>query len=140
MLSRVHQVYQLMKNQELLHLEMQRFCGRDGVWYTPNSNTGSQTVARAAIQTKPDIIALGFSWHHISEVVLANVCVAIGKRQVGKDSHWQQATIEITCHDHSIRACSCHIYMGVVRHRQSVRGESHIQRNANREAATSGVH
>ena len=27
---------------------------------------------------------------------------------------WQQATIEITCHDHSIIACSRHIYTGVV--------------------------
>jgi len=24
---------------------------------------------------------------------------------------WQQATIEFTCHDHSIFACSCHIYV-----------------------------
>jgi len=26
---------------------------------------------------------------------------------------WQQATIEITCHDHSIIACSCHIYIHI---------------------------
>jgi len=24
---------------------------------------------------------------------------------------WQQATIEFTCHDHSVIACSCHIYV-----------------------------
>jgi len=41
---------------------------------------------------------------------------------------WQQATIEITYHDHSFIACS---------HRaHPVRGESHIQRNANGEFAT----
>jgi len=49
---------------------------------------------------------------------------------------WQQATIEITCHDHSIIACSCHIFMGLVLRLHPVRGESHIQRNANGEVAT----
>jgi len=49
---------------------------------------------------------------------------------------WQQETIEITCHDHSIIACSRHIYMGVVLRVHSVRGERRIQRNANREVAT----
>jgi len=39
-------------------------------------------------------------------------------------------------HDHSIIACSRHIYMGVVLRAHPVRGESHIQRNANREVAT----
>jgi len=48
---------------------------------------------------------------------------------------WQQATIEITCHDHSIITCSCHIYTGVVLRAHLVRGESHIQYNANREIA-----
>ena len=49
---------------------------------------------------------------------------------------WQQAAIEFTCHDHSIIACSCHIYNGVILHAHPVRGESHNQRNATREAAT----
>jgi len=49
---------------------------------------------------------------------------------------WQQATIEITWWDHSIIACSRHKYMGIVVCAHPVRGESHIQRNANREAAT----
>ena len=48
---------------------------------------------------------------------------------------WQQA-IEITRRDHHIIACSRHIYMGVVLRAHPVRGESHIQRNANREVAT----
>jgi len=38
---------------------------------------------------------------------------------------------EITCHDHSIILCSRHICMGVVLRAQVVRGESHVQRNAN---------
>jgi len=49
---------------------------------------------------------------------------------------WQQATIDSTCHDNSIIASSRHIYMGVVRRAHPVRGEPHIQRNANGEVAT----
>jgi len=36
---------------------------------------------------------------------------------------WQQATIEITCRDHSIIACLRHIYMGVILRAHPVRGE-----------------
>jgi len=43
---------------------------------------------------------------------------------------------EIKRHNPSIIACSCHIYMDVVLHTHPVRGESHIQRNANGEVAT----
>jgi len=53
---------------------------------------------------------------------------------------WQQATIEITRHDHSIIACSRHVYMGVVLRAHPVRGESHIQTNANGEVATNKKH
>ena len=43
---------------------------------------------------------------------------------------------EITRHDHSIIACSRHVHMGVILRAHLVRGESHIQSNANREVAT----
>jgi len=36
---------------------------------------------------------------------------------------WQQATIEITCHDHSVIACSRHICMGVVLRTHPVHSE-----------------
>jgi len=49
---------------------------------------------------------------------------------------WHHATIEITRQDHSVIACSCHIYMGVVLLVHPVCGESHIQRNAKGEVAT----
>jgi len=51
---------------------------------------------------------------------------------------WQQAIIEITRRYHSAIACSCHIYkyMGVILRAHPFRGESHIQRNVNREVAT----
>ena len=50
---------------------------------------------------------------------------------------WQQVTIEIIRRDHSITARSRHLYMGVVLRAHPVRGESHIQRNANQEVARS---
>ena len=43
---------------------------------------------------------------------------------------------EFTCHDHSIIACSRHVYMGVVLCTNSVHGKPRIQRNASREVAT----
>jgi len=46
------------------------------------------------------------------------------------------ATIEITCRDHSVIACSRHLYMGVVLHAHSVRGEPRIQPNDSGELAT----
>jgi len=48
----------------------------------------------------------------------------------------QQATIEITRRDHSIIACSFHVYMGVVLRAHSVRGEPRIQRNGSGKDAT----
>jgi len=48
---------------------------------------------------------------------------------------WQHATMKFTRRDHSIIACSCRIYMGVVLRAHSVRGELRIQRNANGEVA-----
>jgi len=39
-------------------------------------------------------------------------------------------------HDHSIIACSRHLYMGVVLRAHSIHGEPRIQRNANRQVAT----
>ena len=49
---------------------------------------------------------------------------------------WQQATTEIAWQDHSIIACSRHMYMGVILCAHPVRGESHMQRNASGEVAT----
>jgi len=52
---------------------------------------------------------------------------------------WQQATIEIMRRTHSIIACSCHLYMGVILRDHPVRGESHTQHNVNREV-TAGAY
>jgi len=48
----------------------------------------------------------------------------------------QQATIDITRHAPSIFGILHHMCMGVVLHTNPVRGELHIQCNANREVAT----
>jgi len=47
--------------------------------------------------------------------------------------------MQITRRDHSIIACSRHIHMGVVLRVHPVRGESCIQRNANREVAIKAI-
>jgi len=44
--------------------------------------------------------------------------------------------LEFTLRDHSIIACSRHIYIGVALRAHSVRGEPRIQRNASGEVAT----
>ena len=46
---------------------------------------------------------------------------------------------ELSSHDHSIIACSRHIYNGVILHAHPVRGESHNQRNTTGEVATEAV-
>jgi len=43
---------------------------------------------------------------------------------------WQQATIKITHHDHSIIACWRHLHMGAILHAHPVCGELHIQRHS----------
>ena len=40
---------------------------------------------------------------------------------------------EITRYDHCFIACSRHVYMGVILRTHPIRGELHIQRNANGE-------
>jgi len=68
--------------------------------------------------------------HHL--LLAPNQVVAIGKTEsMCAKLRTVAATIEITQRDHSIIACSRHIYMGVVLRAHPVRGELHIQRNAN---------
>jgi len=80
----------------------------------------------------------GCTWYDLHILVTAPFCCDQKAQAASAQSFtlWQQATIEITCHDHSIIACSRHIYMGVILPAHPVRGESHIQCNANWEVAT----
>jgi len=73
----------------------------------------------------------GCTWHHLHILVKAPLCCDWTGRAASAQSFplLHQATIKITRRDHFISACSRHI--GVVHHAHPVRGESHIQRNAN---------
>jgi len=79
-----------------------------------------------------------FAWHSFHILITVPFCCDQKAQAANALSFtlWQQATIEITCHDHCIIACSHHIYMGVVLRAHPVRGESRIQHNANGEVAT----
>ena len=82
------------------------------------------------VKTELGTTSTSWSQHHF-------VAIRNPVRHVRKSSHWQQATIEITWQDHSIIACSRHIYIYIVLFRaHPVRGESHIQRNTTGEIAT----
>jgi len=79
-----------------------------------------------------------FLWRHdLHILVTATFCCDWKARAACAQNFtlWQQAIIEFTRRDHSIIACSHHIY-GVVLHAHSVRGEPRIQRNARGEVAT----
>ena len=83
----------------------------------------------------------GWTPHDLHILVTAPLCCDRKSRAAYAQSFtlWQQATIEFTCHDHSIIACSRHMY-GVVLHAHPVRGESHNQHNTTREVAAVSAH
>jgi len=75
-------------------------------------------------------------------MTISNVCDGIGSANLMSCEYFHPtqcgANIEITCYDHSLIACSCHLRMGVILRAHAVRGESRIQRNASGEVATVG--
>ena len=77
------------------------------------------------------------TWHDPHILVTASFCCDRKARVacVQSFAQWQQATIEFTWRDHSIIACSHCIYIGVVLHAHSIRGEPRIQGNASRVVA-----
>jgi len=79
----------------------------------------------------------GCHWNHLHLLVTAPFCCDWKGQVASVQSFtlWQQATIDIPRHAHSIAACSHHIYMEVVLDAHRVCGESHIQHNAKREIA-----
>jgi len=80
----------------------------------------------------------GCTWHDLHILVTAPFCYDRKAQVASVQSFtlWQQATIEITCHDHSSIACLRHIYTGAILHAHPICGGSHIQHNANWEVAT----
>ena len=83
-------------------------------------------------QTAPIARSLceGCTWHDLHILVTAPFCSDRKSRTACAQSFalWQQATIDITCHIHSIIACSRQVCTGAVLRAHPVRGESHIQR------------
>jgi len=55
----------------------------------------------------------GFTQHDLHILITAPFCCVRKARAASAQSFamWQQATIEFTCHDHSIIACLRHIYI-----------------------------
>jgi len=54
----------------------------------------------------------GCTWHDLHILVTAPFCCDWKARAASVQifTLWQQATIEIMCHNHTIIACSCHIF------------------------------
>jgi len=74
----------------------------------------------------------GCTWHHRHILLVkAPLCCDCKGRAANAQSFplLHQATIKILRRDHFVSACSRH--MGAVHHAHPVRGESHIQHNAN---------
>jgi len=87
------------------------------------------------------------TWHGLHVLATAPVCCDRKARVACAQSFtlWQQATIEITRRDHSIIACSSHIYMGVVLHAHAAFGNfcarttgSHMALRMHNSGAESG--
>jgi len=77
----------------------------------------------------------GCTWHHLHNLVKAPLSCDWkgGAASAQSLPLLHQAAMKILRRDNFISACSQH--MGVVHHAHPVRGESHIQHNANWEAA-----
>jgi len=73
----------------------------------------------------------GCTWHHLHILVKAPLCCDWNSRTASAQTLtlWHQATIKIPRQANFISACSSHT--DVVHHAHPVRGESHIQHNAN---------
>ena len=76
--------------------------------------------------------------HHLGSKIDTTFCCDRKSRAACAQSFapWQQATIEIMLTISLTFACSRYIYNGVILHAHPVRGESHNQRNATGEVAT----
>jgi len=90
-------------------------------------------------RTAPIVLSFckSFTQHDVHILVTVPFCCDQKVRAASAQSFtlWQQATIEFTCHDHSIIACSCHTCGDVLR-THSIRGELRIQHNTSGEVAT----
>ena len=117
--------------------------GTSRSWWSTHSTQrhrrGGNNIPSFLQRTAPIARSLCEGWtrHDLHILVTAPFCCdRIARAACAQTlAMWQQATIEITRRDHSICLFAPHIYIVVLR-AHSVRGESHIQRNANGEVAT----
>jgi len=85
---------------------------------TQRQRRGSNNIPSFFTTNRTDIVPSfceGCTWHDLQILVTAPFCCDRKARAASAQSFalWQQATIEITRRDHSIIACSRHIYMVV---------------------------
>jgi len=87
-------------------------------WWTTHSaqsqRRGCNNIPSFLQQTTPIACSLceGCTWHDLHILVTAPFCCdqKVPAACAQSFALWQQATIEITCQDHSIIACSRHLY------------------------------
>ena len=116
-----------------------------GESYNQRNTTGEVATTSSPFYNEPHrshvLLCEGWTPHDLQILATAPCCCDRKSRAACAQSFasWQQETIEFTCHDHSVIACSRHIYLCVVLHAHPVRGESHNQRNTTGEVATMSV-
>ena len=97
-----------MKNQELPHLEMQRLCGRMVFGPPQTAILDPKLLHMQPFKPNQTNYCSGFQltshrWSRFDQCLCCNQKARAAIAQ--SYTLWQQATIEITCHYHSILAC-----------------------------------
>ena len=101
-------------------------------WWTSlqHQQRGCNNIPSLLQRTAPIVCSYcnSSTWHNLHILVTAPFCCdrRAWAAYVQIFALWQQATIEITQRDHSIIACSSHIYRGVFLRAYSIRGEPRI--------------
>ena len=113
-----------------------------GESYNQRNTTGEVATTSPPFYNEPHwshvLLCEGWTPHNLHILVTAPFWCDRKSRAACAQSFasWQQATIEFICHNHSVIACACHIYVWWCSSLTPVRGESHDQRNTTGEVAT----
>ena len=80
---------------------------------TPTERLQQHPLLFTTNRTDRTFFCEGFTRHDLHTLITAPFCCDRKAREAYAQNFalWQQATIEFTCHDHSIIACSRHIYL-----------------------------
>jgi len=88
-----------------------------GESYNQRNTTGEVATTSSPFYNEPHrshvLLCEGWTPHDLQILATASCCCDRKSRAVCAQSFasWQQETIEFTCHDHSVIACSRHIYL-----------------------------